>query len=211
MKSAQRWAVRGIALAVVALVTVGGLAWHQGYRIYILHTGSMSPTLRPGDAVLDGPAPASVHPGEVVTFTVHSGPDSVVTHRVASFSNGIVHTKGDANRTVDPWSLHLSQVVGSAVAFLPRVGYALVYLKQPAGVASIVTVLFSLVLLWQVFFPAELTPAGTTAEGEGAAPRFAPRRDLVPQARHRRGLSSHSGRLAAGRHLATRSTPPLGD
>jgi signal peptidase len=93
--------------------------------------------------------------GEVVTFRYPSGPDTVVTHRVASSSGDIVHTKGDANRTADPWTLHLSQVVGTQVTPLPRAGYVLVYLKQPAGLASLVTTVLGLVLLWRVFFPDE--------------------------------------------------------
>jgi signal peptidase len=115
----------------------------------------MSPSLRPGDAVLAAPAPSAVRPGEVVTFTVHSGPDSVVTHRVVSVVDGLVSTKGDANRTPDPWTLHLSQVVGTAAAFLPHAGYLLVFLKQPQGLASVVVVMLGLVLLWQLFFPSE--------------------------------------------------------
>lgn len=184
MKSAQRWVVRSTALVIVVLVTVGGLAWYQGYHLYIVHTGSMVPALRPGDAVLDAPAPASVHPGEVVTFTVHSGPDSVVTHRVASYSGGIIHTKGDANRTVDPWTLHLSQVVGTATMFLPRAGYVLVYLKQPQGLASVITVIVSLTLLWQLFFPAAPKPRSGAAPGEATDAVF-DGNPPAPKPRHR--------------------------
>lgn len=142
------------ALAIAGAAGVGGLAWHAGYRIYIVHTGSMMPTLNPGDAVLDRPAPASVHSGEVITFAVHSGPDSVVTHRVASVDGATVKTKGDANRTVDPWTLHVSQVVGSQLVALPHMGYLLVYLQHPQGIGSVLTSVAALVLLWQLFFPA---------------------------------------------------------
>ena len=155
MKIIKRAMVTFALLIVAAAATVAGIGWHQGYRLYILHTGSMSPTLRPGDAVLDAPAAGAVHPGEVVTFRYPSGPDSVVTHRVVSYADGIVQTKGDANRTVDPWTLHLSQIVGRAAAFLPRAGYLLVYLKQPQGLASIATVALGAALLWQMFFPPE--------------------------------------------------------
>ncbi len=204
MQSALRWARRAVVLLVVLAATTGGLAWHQGYRLYVVHTGSMAPALRPGDAVLDAPAPTSVHPGEVVTFTVHSGPDSVVTHRVASYSDGIVHTKGDANRTADPWTLHLSQVVGTVAAFLPRGGYVLVYLKQPQGLGSILTVTLGLALLWQVFFPSgssgtPLTAGGETPRGE---PEPAHRRGLNRQARHPRRFGAST--RPAGRRVAVR-------
>jgi signal peptidase I len=156
----------GLVIVLSMAAAAAALGWSHGFRLYIVHTGSMVPALRPGDAVLDAPAPASVHPGEVVTFTVHSGPDSVVTHRVASYSGGIIHTKGDANLTVDPWTLHLSQVVGTETAILPHVGYVLVYLKQPQGLASVITVMLGLIMLWQLFFPLEPTPRPSTGSGE---------------------------------------------
>lgn len=153
MRIVGRLATGTVALVLAGVALTAALAWHHGYRIYVVHTGSMVPALRPGDAVLDRPAPRAVHPGEIVTFSVNSGPDSVVTHRVAAVSGGVVKTKGDANRTVDPWNLQMSQVVGSADETLPAVGYLLVYLKQPQGIASAVTIVLALSLLWQVFFP----------------------------------------------------------
>ena len=48
-----RWALLACVLAVV--VTGAGY-WHAGYRVYIVHTGSMMPTYDPGDIVIDKPA-----------------------------------------------------------------------------------------------------------------------------------------------------------
>jgi signal peptidase I len=149
---------RRIALSVCALIfltfaVTAGIAWQKGYRIYVIHTGSMTPSLRPGDAVLDRPAPTTVAIGEVVTFGVNSGPDSVVTHRVNAIDADGIKTKGDANRTPDPWTVKPSDVVGSKVATLPYMGYVLVYLQHPKGIASIITTTLALILLWQLFFP----------------------------------------------------------
>lgn len=162
---------------LIGTVTLGLVAWHQGYRIYVVHTGSMTPTLRPGDAVLDRPGPNAVSPGEIVTFTVHSGPDSVVTHRVNSIDGVTIKTKGDANRTPDPWTLQLSQVVGSKLLTLPYAGYLLVYLQHPQGIASVLTAVVALILLWQLFFPVE-PPAGDAGDKSGSdRPRH--KRDLA--------------------------------
>lgn len=181
MRIVTRTVLGLVALVLAALATVAAVGWHQGYRLYVVHTGSMSPALRPGDAVLTAPAPSTVHPGEIVTFTVRSGPDSVVTHRVVSVAGGLVRTQGDANTSPDPWTLHESQVVGAASAILPHAGYLLVYLKQPAGLASLVLLLIGLVLLWQMFFPAEMTSRSGT---HACAPRESPtarrtRREVV--------------------------------
>lgn len=191
----MRTAIRRTTWALAALVILGAaatavLAWNAGYRIYVVHTGSMMPTLNPGDAVLDRPAPTTVHAGQVVTFTVHSGPDTVVTHRVASVSAGLIHTKGDANRSVDPWTLHLSQVVGRKVLTLPFGGYLLVYLQHPQGIASVLTATVALIMLWQLFFP---SPG--RADGESSPSR---------QPRHKRELI----REASGNSSAALMLPP---
>ncbi|HET9186340.1 MAG TPA: signal peptidase I [Acidothermaceae bacterium] len=164
-------------LVIGAAGTLAVVAWHQGYRIYVVHTGSMVPALNPGDAVLDRPASTSVSPGEIVTFGVHSGPDSVVTHRVASVSDGNIKTKGDANRSVDPWTVQASDVVGSKLLTLPFAGYLLVYLQHPQGIASVLTAVVALILLWQLFFPVE-PPAGDAGDKSGSdRPRH--KRDLA--------------------------------
>ena len=196
--------IRRITLGVVTLILLAAVAtivtaWHQGYHIYIVHTGSMMPTLRPGDAVLDRPAPRAVGPGEIVTFTVHSGPDSVVTHRVASVTDGAIKTKGDANRSVDPWTVQAADVVGSTQAALPKMGYVLVYLRHPQGALSVITVGFGLMLLWQLFFTG--TPSDSAADTTSPP---ADERISAARARHRRTRRSE---IMAANALPTRPTP----
>ena len=147
----------GICLATTLVISgtiAGSLAWHEGCRLYVVHTGSMAPTLNPGDAVLDRPVQSSVTVGEVITFGVHTGPDSVVTHRVYSVEASGIKTKGDANRTADPWTVQQPDVVGSKLVTLPYAGFLLVYLQHPQGIASVLTTAIALILLWQLFFPA---------------------------------------------------------
>lgn len=151
-------------LALVAALGLGAWGLHAGYRVYVVHTGSMSPTLRPGDAVLDVGAPSTVAPGNLITFRA-SGPDAVVTHRVVSYVDGIVQTRGDANESVDPWALPIRNVVGSVAVVLPRAGYVVVYLRSPLGLASLATGLLALALLWRFFFPS------STAEGDVVSAR----------------------------------------
>ncbi len=157
-----------VATFVTGAVTASVVAWHRGYRVYVVHTGSMTPTLRPGDAVLDGPAPASVTVGEVITFGVRSAPDSVVTHRVNAIDSDGIKTKGDANPAADLWTVNLSDVVGTKMATLPYAGYVLVYLQHPKGIASVVTTALALILLWQLFFPP--SKASDDENRSGASP-----------------------------------------
>jgi len=155
MRVARRLLVSLVGLAIAAMAATLVLAWHQGYRIYILHTGSMIPTLRPGEAVVDSPVHGMVHRGEIITFRYAWGPDQVVTHRVFRETNGIIKTKGDANPTPDPWTVRPAQVVGTPAAIVPYGGYVLVYLSQPDGAASVILFAVTIWLLWGLCFPAE--------------------------------------------------------
>lgn len=155
-----------VAMAVTMLGIAGLLAWRAGLSAYVVRTGSMTPTLRPGDVVVDAP-PTTPRPGQVVTFRLVGG--QVITHRVAASGPDGIHTKGDANRTTDPWRLRTADLLGHVSAVVPRAGYALVYLRQPAGAASLVTCVWALLLAWRLFFGGPEPRRATTAAGALAA------------------------------------------
>lgn len=147
------WA--SVVLVFVGLIAVGFAGWQQGYRAYVIHTGSMTPTLVPGDLIIDQPAAGHrLQPGDVVTFRHSAGPD-LVTHRITSVADAGIHTKGDGNRTADVWTISPHMVRGVEQVRLPGLGYVAVYLKQPTGIASLATSFIGLFLLWRLFFPPE--------------------------------------------------------
>lgn len=156
--------MRRVVAALLTLLVAAALAgafvlWHAGYRVYAVRTGSMAPTYRPGDAVVDRVGAAHPHVGDVITF--RTGQGDVVTHRVHDINALGIHTKGDANSTPDIWTVTPRNILGVAIAGVRDGGYLLVYLKQPSGVASVVTVLVALVLAWELFFPSVPdTPTG---------------------------------------------------
>jgi signal peptidase I len=147
---------------VLGIAVAGALAWDTGYRLYIVHTGSMTPTLRAGDVVLDGPATGAYLPGEIITFRHSSRTTDLVTHRVIDVKTGKIHTKGDANRTADVWDIRPDQVQGVFVRRLPRLGYLIVFLRQPTGVASVITLGLAVMLLWGLLNPSTLNETGET-------------------------------------------------
>jgi signal peptidase len=132
------------------------------YKVYVIHTGSMSPTIPSGSAVLVHEGHYRV--GQVVTFTEDG---LTVTHRLVSISSsGLTTTKGDANTTADPWHVPTKQIVGGVV-FAPRyVGYVIIYLKNPLGLVS---VLIALLTLWQVWsLTGTYTPAAKHSEASAS-------------------------------------------
>jgi signal peptidase len=151
------------AVAVLALLAVVGgaaVAWSRGYRVYAVKTGSMTPTFRPGDLVIDKAADGHYPKGSVVTFRSSGGGAGVTTHRVHARNAAGLQTKGDANRTPDVTPVKPANVVGRVVAGVPHGGYVLVFFRQPAGIASTMTLVLSVFLSWSLFFP----PAAATGE-----------------------------------------------
>jgi signal peptidase len=129
-----------LILAAFAVVATHALP----YRVYVVHTGSMSPTIPSTSAVVV--RVGEYHVGQVVSFET---PDGVVTHRLKAIrSDGVITTKGDANATADPYELTTKAIVGQVVASPRMVGYWLVFLKNPLGLA---TVLLGALVLWQLW------------------------------------------------------------
>lgn len=155
-----------LLLAVLGVLVAGLAFWQAGYRPYVVHTGSMVPTYRPGDLVIDRPADA-LRPGQVITFRHSSDPNDLVTHRITEVTaTGEIHTKGDANRTADSWSLRPALVVGTVATAVPKLGYLIVFLQQPTGVAALLVAAVGLYLLWGLFFP----PSPTTLRDGASTP-----------------------------------------
>jgi signal peptidase len=169
----RRWGILGL-LGLLALLVAGSVGYvlqaHE--RVYSVRTGSMTPYLRPGDAIVVRAAGA-YHVGDVVTFRPAPGSSAVVTHRIVSVNGDVIRTKGDANRTQDTWSISSRQIVGVVAHRLPHGGYVLVYFQQPAGIGSAMTAVLALVLLWGLCFPgagmAEPSPAEELVPTENLA------------------------------------------
>jgi signal peptidase I len=109
------WLTVASVLGAALLYLVG-----HNYRIYLIHTGSMTPTIPIGSAVIDevGHTPKV---GEVITF--HKLDGALETHRLIGYTpNGELITKGDGNQTPDLGSIPPQNVVGHVVAAPRYVG-----------------------------------------------------------------------------------------
>ncbi len=136
------WTVIGAALGMLAAVTVPYLF---GYRTLTVLSGSMVPTFRPGDVIVVREAsPLDAHPGDIVTFRDPLAGGELVSHRVQSMqvvgSNVQFVTKGDANSGVENWTIASDGTLGIAAYKVPRIGYALSWVKGRWGRALMVVV-----------------------------------------------------------------------
>jgi signal peptidase len=150
------WAVRGIV--VVAVVAFAGLAVGPhvlGYRTMTMLTGSMSPSIDPGDVTVVTPlAVSDVTEGMVITYHIPIGERQLITHRVVSVEHGTdgsvtVQTKGDNNEEVDPWSATLEGDTAYQVrAVIPEIGHVIHALRTPAVATALVYGAPALVAGW---------------------------------------------------------------
>lgn len=112
-------ALLALLLVLVALVAAAA----AGFRLMTIRTGSMRPTLQPGDVVVSRYEPAErLRHGDIVTFN-DPGLRAMVTHRVVSVraegTSVLVATKGDANAVGETWRVPRSKAIAREVFRVP--------------------------------------------------------------------------------------------
>ena len=139
-RSAGRWSLR--ALVTAAVLAFLGLAVGPhvlDYRTMTMLTGSMAPTIEPGDIVVSTPLDVDdVEIGMVITYHIPIDDHRVVTHRVIEVDHTAdgtvsVRTQGDANDAPDPWTAVLSGDTAYQMrTVVPEIGNAITALRDPA-------------------------------------------------------------------------------
>ena len=163
-----------IAIALAAMCTYisfvsssgNGVPSILGVRMFSIQTESMYPVLMPGDLIFDTAVKdaGTLRQGDIITYwTVINGERVLNTHTIYEIYDGggylIFETKGEKNTTVDPLSVHESEIVGKYSGFrIPSMGKAFDYLQSPTGFLVVIVVpvflffLFHLVQFFRVLF-----------------------------------------------------------
>lgn len=103
-----------------------------GWQPVLITSGSMGPTISPGDVVLlaDPPADELLAPGTVITFDDPNLPGGLITHRIDGVrEDGMYRTRGDANASPDSTPVPHHQVVGVGRMLVPLVGLPVQWLR----------------------------------------------------------------------------------
>ena len=159
--------IRRIASALVAasasvavlgsLVVAGATAYAARTKTMHLHIvgGSMEPTIHLGDIITIDPN-KNPQEGDIITFKVDQ---HTVTHRVterwtSTDPQGVVHamfkTKGDANSTVDAWTLTDNQVMGKVVDTPLIIVLAEPFSDHPVIIALLLLPLLTTILVTEI-------------------------------------------------------------
>ncbi|MFF8535475.1 signal peptidase I [Streptomyces sp. SAS_267] len=176
----RHWAQRVLSALlslVVVLLTVGfavaAVSVKSGkWQASSVLSGSMEPTLPTGSVVIAQRKPVtSLKVGDIVIFHRPDEPERQVVHRIVKITPStrgpVLETKGDANRTQDPWHVRPQDDTAWIVRHdVPYVGYVVTSIHTETGfrvllgAAAVLIAGGAVVLLWRPRKPP--TPQTTT-------------------------------------------------
>ncbi len=114
------WAGAWLIIFFLLFLAYGNLP-NRWYHILYVYSGSMSPAINPGDLIIITPPTKVLEPGMILTMRVDG---KLVTHRLLGISSdGLVITKGDANKTLDSWDQGKLEIGGIVRGRIPYLGY----------------------------------------------------------------------------------------
>lgn len=155
-------AVLGLMLVVVVPQVVG--ADHS----YVVVSGSMAPTLSPGDVVLvEETSPAAITAGDIITYERDG---TRTTHRVVEVvpreEGPHFRTQGDANEEVDQQLVAPDHLLGRVMVSIPYVGYFLSFARTDAGILTLVILPATLLIASEVWTLIQAARTNETADTE---------------------------------------------
>ncbi len=115
-----------------------------GFSYLQVDSGSMSPSIHTGDAILIRKA-HTYETGDIITF--HQD-DLYITHRIQKIQGNKFITRGDANDAADPRSVTYHQIYGKVILTIPKGGIIMNALHDPVILisAGCTVLLFSLAM-----------------------------------------------------------------
>jgi signal peptidase I len=176
--------IRRIAVTLAVVVCVVGLgsvlgvslANRGGYQVLGMKTGSMRPTIDPGDLVIaEAVRPTDIRNGDVITFRAPLGSHAPYTHRVVRTTYGSdgpqFQTKGDANAAPDAWTVQYEAEGWRVVHVLRHAGRLLAFEQSTPGRRLLAASVFvvTVALLWPVFAGHRRAAEAAATEGSATA------------------------------------------
>ena len=127
--SAILWIVVILALAVLIMTVTSKRTSIFGYRMYLIMSGSMEPTIHVRDAIITKEIDTP-QTGDVIAF---ENGGIITVHRIiqeyTEGDNKLYQTKGDNNSGIDSGLVQKSQVKGKVICNMPLLGRTVLYLQ----------------------------------------------------------------------------------
>lgn len=130
-----------VMVVLLVLLTPAALQTYAGIGVRIVRTGSMTPVMSPGDAVIVRATPVTELAVGDVALLFHPLDGEVAAHRILGIepeeSAITVRTKGDANPAADaPVQLPRTAIIERVAMVVPAAGYALQFLGSTVVLVS---------------------------------------------------------------------------
>ena len=140
-----------LMVAVIAVTIPLNVPKWFGLQIYEVLSGSMEPKYPIGSVVyVEAATVADVSVGDAITYTLGTGSEYVMTHRVTqilSEEKSFV-TKGDANEAEDIDPVYFDRLIGKPCFCIPYLGYASDYFHTGTGKAICLCIFIAALLMW---------------------------------------------------------------
>ncbi len=152
-----RWAKNFLYSATwIFIVLMAAIVWVPHvtkYKTDVVIGKSMEPTIPLYSVIVVEPvAPEQIRVGDVISFQQPDRPSRKVTHRVVKIERKhgrpVFRTKGDANRTRDPYAVQYRKIGYRVTSHIPGVGWVLLHTQQRSW-RFVLVIIPVLVLLFQ--------------------------------------------------------------
>ena len=143
-----------VFIAIVAVLLIVSVFPITGnYKIMVVQSGSMEPTIKMGSLVIVKPE-SDYKIGNVITFGPVTKTKAPTSHRIYDIKviNGepVYVTKGDANNAPDTTEIQKKDIIGKVLFSVPYIGYAVNFAKKPLGFGLIIIVPAALIIFDEV-------------------------------------------------------------
>ncbi len=126
------WLVLAFLIFVAGFTAMSALNLPGNYKLFVVMSGSMKPTIKTGSVVVVKPEKTYAK-GDIITFQDPTKSKTTITHRIFEASGSAFLTKGDANKDPDPRPVQFSQVKSRYLFKIPYVGYLTSFVRTRLG------------------------------------------------------------------------------
>lgn len=134
-----------LIILTLTIVPAAGLAIYSKVSFLTVTSRSMEPTIASGDTLITRQVPrGDVAPSEIIVLPVPDNPTLRYAHRVVSAQNEatgtILKTKGDANPSLDSWTMRItSDVVPRVIGVIPTSAIFNGPISRPSAFVGLLT------------------------------------------------------------------------
>ncbi len=124
-----------------------------GLQLFEVKTASMEPEYPVGSVVYVKEAEsADIAVGDIITYTLGSDTEYVMTHRVVAISEEeqTFITKGDANMVEDAEPVSFSRLVGKPVCCIPGIAAISNFINSNMGVKVMIGIFVIVIMMWLI-------------------------------------------------------------